>query len=364
MAPWAACAQQGRDMRKATLALHRRWRKRCGSRGLDALHIWGQARRVHRCSLRGHHSRWAAHRLQPCITTWRRLAHCARLAARHDSKRVARTLRVCLAVWGAQARAAVASAQRSLAFCIQLEVSRATASVRAWFQLARCRCASRRMARILEQAERRWVDRQQWSRRAVSDSAFHAMLRRFTVAFDQRRSELSPRGSNRQRLLQDGTPEALLSLIWDRQQLAATLGRFNGRQAQPWLLGMWPAGPLPLLAPGTPFFVQAETRLATTVSELQAERATDRAVSVYRQNCSARGRKHADRQEGKDEDRPPPQQQALMWQALADMMVVYHPRWAAADISDPGMAPSCTVGASCLPDSDLPRFGRQTPAAA
>lgn len=334
---------------------------------MGALHSWGQARRVRRCSLQDHQSRWAVRGLQPYIANWRRLAHCAHVAACHDSSRVARTARVCLAVWSTQARASVALAKRSLAFCRQLELSRTTTSALAWFQLARSWCASRRIVRILEQAERRWVDRQQWASRAVSDSAFHAMLRRFSMAFDQRRSELLPHGSSRQRLLQDGTPGALLSLVWDRQQLAATLGRFSGRQAQPWFLGMWPAGPLPLLAPGTPCFMQAEKRLAATVSELEAERAIDKAVSIYWQNCSAKIRKHADRQQSKDEDCPPPRQQALMWQALADMMVVYHPRWAATDISDPGMTPSCTVSASCgrrlVPDSDLPRFGHQAPAA-
>lgn len=362
LAPWVSFAQHGRDMRKATWTLHRRWKKKCGSRGLDALYRWGQSRRIRRCSLQGHHARWAARRLQSCIAGWRRLAHFAHLAACHASSRVGRTVQVCLSVWSVQAKASVASAERSLALYRQRELRRTTASVLAWFQLARRWCASRRIVHILEQAERRWVDRQQWVSRAASDTAFHAMLRRFTTAFELRRSELSPRGGKRQCLLQDGTSEALLSFIWERQQLAATFGRLSGRQAQPWLLGMWPAGPLPFLAPGTACFVQAETRLATTVSKLEAERSSDRAVSMYMQSCSAMRRRHTGRQQGEDEDHPPPQHQALMWQALADMMVVYHPRWAAA--GDPGMASGGTVGASCgrrhVPDSDLPRFGRQT----
>ncbi|CAE7278791.1 cysK, partial [Symbiodinium sp. KB8] len=176
----------------------------------------------------------------------------------------------------------------------------------------RRRAGTARVVEILARADRRWLTEEDWMRRALSDSGLQAMFYRFAEALDQHRSrrESSQGGS----LLLRGSFQSVVGLVWARQQLSVVLGRLRGYH-QPWFLGFWASGPWPLLAPSDPYFLQAEIRLRVMISKLEAERAQEYVPSAFRMMRSD------------SEANTPMQQRQLLWQALADLLVVHHPGW-------------------------------------
>jgi len=222
-----------------------------------------------------------------------------------------------------QAQASAGSLHRALDWRCAREEQGACIVARAWFHRSRQKSTAGKLVRILERASQRWIEQDEWTSRAAGDPALRAMFQRFAVAFDQRRSELSPAG--RKPLAEDGEFEASISLIWARQQLSVALGRLKG-YLQPWVLGQWPAGPLPLLSPSNPYYKQAEMRLSIMVSELEAEQSQERAASMFWLMYQDGVECSTGRQCAGDAQRAH-WQHALMWQALADLMVVHHPGW-------------------------------------
>lgn len=334
-----------------------------------------RARRRRRGAVLEHWARWSPLLAHRCLQDWRRTTRCARqVAVRMAGKDLQRAC-ACWSAWSAQAKVTGGGRRRAAALGAGAACRRAAAVVAAWFTHARRRAGARRLAEALGRAEARWAPEADWRRRALADPALRAMFGRFALAFDQRRQEMGA-ASDRRPLATLGAYEALVALIWARQQLSVSLGRLKG-YPQPWYLGFWLAGPYPLLAPDNAYYVQAELRLVEMVSRLEAAQSPDQAVSLFWSLCAASPGAAA----GLASEEPAwpsrtestVEQRLLMWQALADLMVVHHPGWIAPQPVPVGMGlpprqpvpgpagPGWPQAAPCWPQVAAPGLGLAPP---
>ncbi|CAK0873753.1 unnamed protein product [Prorocentrum cordatum] len=258
-AAWCAWARRARHAAVAARAVQERaaaWhRGRCAREWLAL----AEALRHRRALVVGHRVRWRPHHLWGRFAAWALAARCVRRArAAH-----ADSLALCLRLWRVRAATASAGRRRGQAALRSLAEHLAAPVARAWLAQQRRRVAARRLARILDR-EPEWVDDEEWFYHAASDEGLAAMFARFAHAFDQQRP--TDATAARKLAADEGAFESLVSLIWERQQASVALGRLKG-YPQPWVLGSWPRESLPLLAPSSPYYLQAELRLAVMVSQ-------------------------------------------------------------------------------------------------
>jgi len=215
---------------------------------------------------------------------------------------VFRNFRGCWQAW----RCWIATHLRGCQSGMELALSRtahvAKVALSTWAAAAQKYARLRRLVAVLDRAHQRWMPEAAWRARVVEDPVLHAMFNRFVTAFEQRRVESA---AARGPLPQGDAYDSLVSLIWKRQQSSVALGRLRG-YPQPWQLGAWPVGAFPLLEPESPYYAQAKIRLGAVASEIE----------------TPGGRTVPDGDEG-----PPCSQRLLMWQSLADLLVVYYPAW-------------------------------------
>lgn len=274
--------------------------------------------------LRDHCMRWSRHGALPmCFAEWAKVARCARTVARRVASVRYVALQRSWQVWSHQLHGTRSKDLCAVAFRQLRSRSVVREALQQWWLIAQRRVKLQRLAAILEKPGRLWMREPEWRVQAIRDSTLRAMFVRFSEAFDQRRTELLP--GIRKQSLQTEAFEALISLIWSRQQLSVALGRFRG-YPQPWVLGAWPCGLATLLPTDSPYYLQAELRMDAMVSQVESEELPERAFSLYRTlqtHDSSSWPSSADM-------RPLPRQRLCMWQALADIIVVYHPGWPTA----------------------------------
>lgn len=325
---WAQQARQGAAIRRRSKLWAVERIARCRRTNL----LFWQTQTVRRRGVYFQRTRKKARLVWRAFCIWRQRPLRGREATRRGQDHSRRSLATAMRAW--VVRSAFA---RSLQHAANLLRSRGRTArsqkvALAWIRRGRQNAAVRRFAQCLSLAETRWTSEEEWALRAEADNGLKSMFVRFAEAFNQRRA------GDRQKapvLTRDGTFEALVKLIWLRQQLSVAFGRLRG-YPQPWFLGYWPAGPLPLLSPGDPYYIQAQMRLSIMVRELEAEQKQPTGPPLLALL------------EGRDvKVAPPTWQRLLMWQALADLLVVHHPGWSSRDRLSPNQRRS--PGSDWLP---------------
>lgn len=307
---WSSAARHGQLRLQATRSLQNR---RSVQRGCDSLkewRAWTFEQRSSRDSAMTHRARWDARRLQPCMSAWRVLARRSRSVEDQSRQLNTALLWACWRGWILRVLAVAGRRREAAERSYAREKLRHVA--RAWFLSSRKQSAAARLARGLEQAQHRWLSQEEWTKRASEDSALQVMFRRFHLAFTQRHTELCLPAIKP--YVELAPLAAIISLVWERQQLSVALGRLKGYRQEFWVLDAWPAGPYPLLSPHNPYYTQAELRLAVVLAELEAEQSQERAVSTFRSLCQGGGVERN-------------QSGGIMWHALADLVVIHHPAW-------------------------------------
>eukprot|EP00931_Biecheleriopsis_adriatica_P056310 TRINITY_DN33363_c0_g1_i1.p1 TRINITY_DN33363_c0_g1~~TRINITY_DN33363_c0_g1_i1.p1 ORF type:complete len:1965 (-),score=357.52 TRINITY_DN33363_c0_g1_i1:47-5941(-) len=307
---WVDAARRGKSLSWASRSVLAGRSARACRGSLGRLHSWALLRRGIRALFIGTLSRLAARALR----AWSLRLLPIRTATQWSRRRAADHLGMCFGPWANRTAAVVTRVRHAEVLRSRSLGLRAGQVATAWVAWGRRRAAAKRLGNCLARADQRWLDEEEWSSRALASSGLRAMFHRFAEAFDERRS--GDRRGEKPSLLREGAFEALMSLIWARQQLSVAMGRLRGYE-QPWLLGCWAEGPLPLLSPTDPYYAQAEMRLAVMVTELEAQRSKDKATSIFKM-----AEERAD-----CKDQAPAWQRVLMWQALADLLVVHHPGW-------------------------------------
>eukprot|EP00930_Biecheleria_cincta_P070687 TRINITY_DN582_c0_g3_i1.p1 TRINITY_DN582_c0_g3~~TRINITY_DN582_c0_g3_i1.p1 ORF type:complete len:2046 (+),score=284.29 TRINITY_DN582_c0_g3_i1:86-6223(+) len=341
---WVAQARRSRALRWASGSFVS-WQaaRGCGGK-LRRWRAWTLLRRSFRSQLSRHLSILASWVLRAWGAALRPIHQAAQLA----SRRTAWQLRKWLWAWRQRAAADGKARKQGEKLRGRVTVTRASQAAIAWMAWGRKRAATRRLTAVLDNADRRWLSEAEWTCRANADAGLRAMFHRFAQAFDQRRGHSAAR-TRRSSLAREGAFEALVSLIWARQQLSVSMGRLRGYD-QPWLLGSWPHGRLPLLEPCDPYYGQAEIRLAAMVTELESQHAQEQAPSLKKLMNGDEHRGH-----------PPAWQRVIMWQALADLLVVHHPGWPSA--GEPGGGPSFEAARLAMPQEPVTKASMlaQTP---
>lgn len=318
MIPWFAKACEGRSLRAASRTYRARRRARETHHGLATLRRYACFQSHRRGIVLSHRAAWDQRAvLRPCMTIWWQAAWCARAFARLWTARSQRGCRNCWRAWRFQTEASESKRRCGVAFR-RLHLSHlARRIVSSWSVHTGHIAAAKQLVSVLGHVwSKRWVGEKSWRTRATSDSVLQAMFCRFALAFDNRRAEVSPHGNRS--FAQGEAFQALVSMIWARQQLSVALGRLKG-YPQPWVLGSWPVGSTPLLHRGSPYYLQAEMRLEAMTCELQADVPVEAAPTTLWASCAAAA--------AAENGRPLPRQRALMWQTFADLMVVNHPGW-------------------------------------
>eukprot|EP00928_Gymnodinium_smaydae_P008621 TRINITY_DN13134_c0_g3_i1.p1 TRINITY_DN13134_c0_g3~~TRINITY_DN13134_c0_g3_i1.p1 ORF type:complete len:2173 (-),score=399.29 TRINITY_DN13134_c0_g3_i1:72-6590(-) len=316
---WNAQAMSRYDLRKATRSCRSFQKARRRLWGLDAWSTWACTRRRRRRGVQ----RLSAQRIRDLVLAvlyaWSQDTRSERAVRDAGCSRASRELRRCWRAW--RSLAAVWSHRRRCGETFQnLRGAQALRELLAhWSRHAARLSRTRRLVARLERVGKRWVNEAEWRVNVVRDPVLRAMFDRFATAFDlQRGGEDVPATSRLSALSGEGV-DALASLIWERQQLSVALGRLRG-YPQPWVLGAWPAGTSLLLAPDSPYHAQTELRLRAMVARLERLQSPDGVSSLYSSlyagGASSSTRVAMDSEHG-----------VYMWQALADLMVVYHPDW-------------------------------------
>lgn len=314
---WVAQARRSRALRWASGSFIS-WQAAHGCGGkLRKWRAWTVLRRGFRSQLSRHLSILASRVLR----AWGAALRPGRQAAELASMRTAWQLRKWLWAWAQRAAADGKARCKGEKLRGRVTGTQASFAAMAWMARGRRLAATRRLTAVLDKADRRWLSEAEWTCRSSADAGLRAMFHRFAQAFDQRRGQSAAR-TQRFSLAREGAFEALVSLIWARQQLSVALGRLRGYE-QPWLLGSWPQGRLPLLDTSDPYHAQAEIRLAAMVTELESQRAQEQAPSFLK---LMNGDEH--------QGQPPAWQRVIMWQALADLLVVHHPGWPSGPEAD------------------------------
>lgn len=169
--------------------------------------------------------------------------------------------------------------------------------------------AAQRLARCLEGVEKRWVGEREWRAQAATDPVLEALLEQFVARLP---SSLASHEHSR---------GPLLAALWARPQAAAAVGRLRGHPGgHPWVLGRWPTGPaLELLAES--LRREAGRRLEAISWRLEVGRSPEAACALFSELCTEQGPLRAP-------DcgcQVAPWQQVLVWHALADLVLLYHP---------------------------------------
>lgn len=351
--PWCLAASSQRRRRRASEALVVARARRSGERRLRAWRSWAQMRRWYSGVVLHHRSRWAALPVHRCLTTWRRHVSMLTGAAERIVLKNSESAHACITAWADRVGGVAVSRQRGVEMCGFILASWASRAVKEWFVSARRRMGARRLFGCMEQVDGKWVREPMWRARATTDAALRAMFQRFAAAFDRRRQEL---GAFDRRPLAHGTAfESVVALVWARQQMSVALGRLKG-YPQPWAIGAWLNGPDPLLPPDNLYCMQAEMRLSVMLSSL--EEASGRAASLFASMCEGGAQRS-------EEVEAAPEQRALMWNALADLLVVHRPGWSAqSHMSHESLAheavapqPPYHVVAASPPHAAWPHYG-------
>lgn len=177
----------------------------------------------------------------------------------------------------------------------------------------------RRLVQILDGSMRRCIGHDEWMTRTSRNPTVRSMFCRFASAFDRRRTELA--NADRVPLARNGAMDTVLALIWSRQQLSVAMGRLRG-YPQPWTLGSWvsPEG-LVLIERSSPYYRQAELRMEAMLVRLEEAQSLSATMMFF--NAALEGGVG----DCSGDSQPGLVQRTLMWRALADLMVVYHPGW-------------------------------------
>eukprot|EP00929_Paragymnodinium_shiwhaense_P070269 TRINITY_DN35592_c0_g1_i1.p1 TRINITY_DN35592_c0_g1~~TRINITY_DN35592_c0_g1_i1.p1 ORF type:complete len:2292 (+),score=418.32 TRINITY_DN35592_c0_g1_i1:171-7046(+) len=348
--PWLELALENRPLRLAVEAARGNCQRGRASRTVTFWRGWSAQRHRHRGVVLGHRRRWNPRLVLPCLALWWREARHNRLEVHIMSNSLRSSILVHWRAWCALVALARNHRSSGLALASQKETRYLRLLLTAWAASARRSLGVRKLVGCVDRAERRWIDERSWRRRVDSDAVLRAMFTRFATAFDQQRAHLLS-AAEVLSAAQEEALRTLVSLIWERQQLSVALGALKGYR-QPWFLGCWMGGAAALLPEDSPYYEQTQMRLEAMVARLEEEWSPDRAVSLF-SALYAEGSLSDDLGAlNAAGQQPDMQQRLMMWQALADLMVVHHPGWPGRSVpaegpaSFPGLRP---------PQSYLPR---------
>eukprot|EP00927_Polykrikos_kofoidii_P034101 TRINITY_DN28930_c0_g1_i1.p1 TRINITY_DN28930_c0_g1~~TRINITY_DN28930_c0_g1_i1.p1 ORF type:complete len:1501 (-),score=151.52 TRINITY_DN28930_c0_g1_i1:289-4143(-) len=322
---WWELALFGRDIRRGSRETRSRHVSRICQRGVSDWRRWTKTRLQHRTVCHRHIARWRLLKFVSAIRSWRMLAVHARVALCIREHQHRRSVRTCWQEW--RSLAALSSHQQTCACAFEsLRVSRRSREILiAWLVTARRRACVEKLASTLSQARRRYMAESEWRERVLENVLLKDMFDRFSKASGLGHAHGSAEMQAKSRRRND--LESLISHVWERQQLSVALGRLKG-YTQPWVLGLWSAGPHLLLSPESPYFVQTEARLETMLALLETQQSAAHALQLFSAMYGGGGRHTSDVKRSGDVQ----QRVITAWHALADLIVICHPGWPTSGI--------------------------------